>query len=523
MSYPNADALAADLASNAAAKGASLVGTIQGVTAQTILTETREGAANLRARTASTAAALEALSSSYAALTGYAGDTHDVETAPYLTRSNIVLRGNGATLHNNNATAWATNPFVNATLPLGTSDLAAVTHLTFHTISSVSENAIALGSGHGASFATGDLVYLRGATKFTSGGLDSYRNTLRARVLSVAGDIVTLDRLPSPELVADTPTMGNTAEGVVSTISGQDLFFLYRPEISDFTLKSDLGEAIKMGGIIDGTIRDLRIEAINGFGLGGVENLLVENISFLAHRKIAEIAENSHGVTYRTFRGSLVTGAGSPGPFYMQIGENSRDCVMEDFVVSSGAQDAGSGNNACALQSGAHNIIRNSRLSFPSHTGSVLAFQANAASGNPADDSGFENLLVNCVSPLQFFTVNDGGAGINRCWFRNLKFFGTPSARAGYIGGNGTIYDNVWCEHGAATFITGSNMTVVNCYFPDGFTNLTPTIMRANNIHDPAPIPISYRQPFVEVGVLKQLLTKLGSGAGGVHPTKQQT
>ena len=96
-------------------------------------TASAEGAVSISARTAPTAAALEALSSEFAELTGFAGASHTVETAPYLTRDRLVIRGNGAELRNVNPTPLSLNDPAAAAqvaLPLGTSTVWCTDALT---------------------------------------------------------------------------------------------------------------------------------------------------------------------------------------------------------------------------------------------------------------------------------------------------------------------------------------------------------------------------------------------------------
>jgi hypothetical protein len=474
--------------------------------AQTVIDATLEGTVGIGSRSEPTAAALEALVAETGALTGFAGATHTVETAPYLRRDNLVIRGNGATLRNVNTTAWSVNDFVSAVLPLGTSNLLASYALysdASDEIVSVEGNMIALPAGAVAArgYAVGEHYYCRGATEHaydtTTNGVVWHwhvpRNVRRGRIVAIAGDILTLDQALPAEFVADAPKIAIIRPGAPSLIAGQDLYYLYNPRIEGLTLVSDQGEAVKLGGIVGGVLRDLRIEAVNGVVLGALERTLVENVDFLAHRKIVEIAEGSRGAVFRNFTGTLVAGSGAPSPFFIQIGESSDDCVIEGFNVSCGGLDAGAGSNAIAILSGRRNTVRKSIFDLRGHTGPLTALQAVASPGNSNDDSGFEDLVVIGDSPQQFFTVNDSGGGINRGYFRRCKYFGTPTAtvtggtrkRAGRLRGNGTVYEDLWCEKGAGEFDASLTAGIVRrCYFPDGFAGLTDAIFAANDIAD---------------------------------------
>src|SRR5690606_34276792 len=130
-------------------KGAGLVKHENGLTGE----QAYEGAANLRAMSADTAAALETLAASNPVLTGYAGDTHTLDTTPYINRSNLTIYGNGATLYNSGASAIGDDAHV---LPLGTSNLGATDDLTFYTIAS-SAGRVITSTGNGGNFAAGDI------------------------------------------------------------------------------------------------------------------------------------------------------------------------------------------------------------------------------------------------------------------------------------------------------------------------------------------------------------------------------
>jgi hypothetical protein len=111
------------------------------------------------------------------------------------------------------------------------------------------------------------------------------------------------------------------------------------------------------------------------------------------------------------------------------MNENCAECVFEDFNVSSGPNDTS--GSACQMRQGRNNVVRNSILRFPAHTGNGLLLRSHDEAGNPNKDCGFENLQVFLPVCSSFLTVSDAGAGVVRPVFRNVKFFGAVSSRAG--------------------------------------------------------------------------------------------
>jgi len=149
-------------------------------------------------------------------------------------------------------------------------------------------------------------------------------------------------------------------------------------------------------------------------------------------------------------------------------------------VVNSGPNDAKPGVG-CQITAGHNNEIRNSRLRFPAHTGNGLAISSRAEAGNGNVDCGYRNVEVHLPVGNRFFGVNDLGAGIVRPYFIDCKFFGSITDVAGQIEGDQGVLRNVWCEDGALEFIGPcTNWQITDCYFPDGFANLTQALMLAN-------------------------------------------
>jgi len=472
----------------ASTAGAAGIGTADGATVQEIVDETRDGSANLRARTASTAAATEALSAQFAALTGYAGDTHTVETAPYLLRDHLVIQGNGAELRNVNTTPLEIDDIVSVALPLGSSHVYATDDLTYYPVLSTSGLELTVAEGTGANFSAGDLVVVHGATKYVGGGdYEIYRNYARARVVSATATTITLDRMLTAELQADAPVIANSGEGMDAGIPGPPRYYLlFAPHISNITLASDMGSAWKWGGVIDGTFRDIRLTGRNGIVFNAMQDCLFDNIRFLARRKICELAEGSCGTTIRKLHGSL-TDAGTDRPgFFIGIHENSAECVIEDINVSSGPNTTiPATGSAVQLGSGRSNVIRKGVLRFPNHTGAGLSIQSNSTPGSPVVDCGYEMLDVYLPNGSVFLSIGDAGAGVIRPFARDIKFFGSVSSRAVNVVGNGGTLDNVWCEDGGVLFTgTTTNWTIRNCFFPDGFENLTRDRLATNRIYN---------------------------------------
>jgi hypothetical protein len=469
--------------------------TARGLAKRALDTEvlSNEGAANIASRAAPTAAALEALSADYAALLGIAGESHTVETAPYLTRQRLVIRGNGAELRNVNPTPLSTNDVPSGALPMGVSNVWGTEWLTYYPVQSADGTVLALTAGDGDQFAAGNLVVVHGATSYfvSNGEYHVYRHYTRARVLAATASSVTLDRILPDELLADSPVIANADAGASSAIEGlPNYYLLYAPHVSNLTVASDLGETLKWGGVIDGTFRDLIMVGRNGIGLNAAQNCLFENIHFHSWRKIAEFGEGSYGTTFRSVRGSLADartklgGGDDTGPFFLSIAENSAYCVYEDFHVSSGPNNA-TGGVACQLGGGHNNAIRNSTLRFPAHTGDGLVIRSTPTVGNPNIDCGYENIDLHLPVGARFFTAGDAGAGLTRPYFRNIRCFGTVATRAGDIQGDQGVVENVWCESGALRIIQPcTNWRVENNYFPGGFESLTRAALNGNTIRN---------------------------------------
>jgi hypothetical protein len=170
--------------------------------------------------------------------------------------------------------------------------------------------------------------------------------------------------------------------------------------------------------------------------------------------------------------------------FFLSIGENSAECVFEDFRINSGPNNATSGS-ACILASGRRNAVRNSTLVFPAHTGDGLAIRSNATDGNPSVDCGYDNVEVQLPVGRRFFTAADSGAGVTRAYFRNLRCFGAVTSRAGDVQGDQGVVENVWCESGGfRLFDPCTNWRIENNYFPDGFESLSRAALNANIIRN---------------------------------------
>lgn len=452
-----------------------------------------EGAASIAARSAPTAAALEALSAEFSVLTGYAGETHVVETAPYLTRSRLIIRGNSAELRNTEATPLSTTDVPQAALPLGSSNVWATDFLTYYQVQSASGPELTVAAGDGDNFAAGDLVVVHGATLYyvSSGDYNVYRNYTRARVVTATSSTITLDRALPAELLADSPVIANADEGASALYEGPPRYYLlYAPHVSNLAVSSVLGETFKGGGIIDATLRDLFTSGRNGFGLNAAQNCLIENIHFQAWRKIAELAEGSVGTTVRFVTGTLSDastkfgGADDTAGFFMSIGENSAHCVFERFDVNSGPNNA-TGPTACFLGSGHNNAVRDSTLRFPAHTGDGLVIRSNPTAGNPCVDCGYQNIDLHLPVGSRFFSAADAGGGMTRPYFRNIRCFGNVTTRAGDVEGDQGIVENVWCETGAFRLIEPCiNWRIENNYFPDGFELLTRQALTRNTIRN---------------------------------------
>jgi len=452
-----------------------------------------EGTANIGARSEPTAAALEALSAEHAVLTGFAGASHTVETAPYLTRQRLVIRGNGAELRNVNQAPLSTSNVPLAALPIGSSNVWGTDWLTYYTILSASGTVLAVAAGDGANFAAGDLVVVHGATSYfvPNGEYNVYRNIIRARVIAATTTSVTLDRLLPSELLADSPVIANADAGADAGFEGPPRYYLlYAPHISNLTIASDVGETLIWGGVIDGTFRDLTMIGRNGISCNAMQNCLIENVNIQCWRKMVELAEGSFGTVVRSVRGSLSDartkygGGNDTGPFFIAIGENSANCVFEGLDLDSGPNNA-TGGTACLLANGRNNVVRNSSLRFPAHTGSGLVIRSVATAGHSCVDSGYENIDLHLPIGSKFFSAADAGGGMTRCFFRNIRCFGTVGTRAGDIQGEQGVVENVWCESGGFRLLDPcTNWRIENNYFPDGFESLTREALNGNTIRN---------------------------------------
>lgn len=460
--------------------------------AQQGLERTDENAVSIAVRSEPTAAALEALTVDNGLLTGEPGAVYTVEQAPFITRGRLAIRGNGAELRNVSQTPLNVEHNLSAALNLGVSTVWETSYLTYYPVLSASGPELALEAGAGANFAPGDLVVLHGATKFfvpfgEDYGYDVFRNYLRARVISVSGDSVVLDRGLPRQLLADEPVIANADEGMESYLPGAPRYYLlYAPHISNLTIASDVGSVFNYGGVIDGVFRDLEMEGRNGVALNAMQDCLFENIRFRAWRKICELAEGSYGTVVRGLRGTLSDastrfgGASDVAPFFIGIVENCAECVFENLDVNSGPNNA-SGGVACQLAAGRNNEIRNSRLRFPAHTGYGVSITSRPEAGMANVDSGYRNVEVHLPSCSVFFAVADLGGGVERPYLVDCKFFGSVVQRAGEVQGNGGLLRNVWCEDGGLRLNSPStNWRIEGCYFPAGFLNLTPELLKAN-------------------------------------------
>jgi hypothetical protein len=453
-----------------------------GATLQAQAASSDEGGANIEARTEPTAAALEALSDEFALLTGRAGVTHTVETAPYLRRDRLTIRGNGAELRNVNQTPLSGGAdSEQATLPVGNSNVWSTDALTYYPVVSTDGIVLTVRSGDGDNFADGTLVVVRGATHFNivAGDYNVYRNVIRARVVAATADTITLDRLLPRELLADAPVIANADQGT------DTYYLLHAPHISNLVLSSDVGESLKWGGVIDGTFRDLTFIGRNGIALNAMQDCLIENVHVQGWRKFCELAESSFGTTIRHLRASLAdastkrNGSSDVAPNFISLGENCAECVFDDLLVNSGSND--STLNACQLGPGRNNEIRNSVLRFPAHTGPALAIQSGGFAGNEIVDCGYRNVTVHAPVCSRFFLIKDVAQTVIRPYLIDVKCFGVPTVSAGFVSGDQGVLSNIWCEHGALD-LSGSftNWVIERCYFPDGFTNLTPEVLQAN-------------------------------------------
>jgi hypothetical protein len=448
-------------------------------------------------------AELEELALSETSLVGFTGAQHTVEITPFPAAANLSIDLNRAELRNTNTTSPAQNGIVQSPLSLGMMAFQAHRALSYDPIASTTGNVIHLSAGAGARYAQGDVAQLIGATKETIGvvgvsgaNYDSYRNCMHARITDVVGDDVTLDRDPGRYLLEDAPSMapvkGVSAADVVPSLAPIDWFVGFRPRVTNGTLSSDLGETFSgYSARIDGVFRDLVLNGRKAISVNAQQDCLWESIDIgNSWMRIVELAMNSNGTTVRHVRGTLsswagkLDGADDVGTFQLSIGENSTDCMFDDFIVSTGCNDGGAGSNACILGYGRNNRIVNSTLCFPAHTGTILGIVSSAAEGFSNDDCGFRDCLIDAPVCTQFFSITDLGAGVNRPYLVDMTFHGAPSVRAGLINGEGCVdgvLRNVHCEAGALGFATPiKGWKIDGCHFPDGYTGLTDDILDQN-------------------------------------------
>ena len=468
--------------------------------------------ANIRTRSASTAAAFKTLSQTYN-LEGYAGDVHVNETVVFLERDNFKLYGNGATIRNTNTTALTVNDTVSYVFFLGTSNYADTHRLTPYAVSSAS-GPIMTSVGNGSSkFAVGDKVVMLGATRYDATGAGLYyiyRNYHYSIVIAVTADTITLESAPPRELLADTPTIANATQQSLTSVwpEAPGYHLLYAPMIENVKLKSDVGGLYSGGGVINGVFRDIVAEGRNGWALNAMHNCLVDGLRFTAWRKCLELAEGSHRTVIRNVRGSIQDWAAKgdigASPFFVAMNENCAACTFDDLDLDFGATSAS--GNAVQLGSGRDNEIRNARFRGSAHTGVALAVQARSEPGMSNLRSGYRNVYLDMPTPSSFFSCNDGGAGIDRAYCVDSTFIGTPTVRGSLLAGtNGSYLRNYvqngniefagtvtgWriegntVDNGALTFpTTFTNNRVVGNYFKNGFNNLTSALLRSNTIAD---------------------------------------
>jgi hypothetical protein len=480
--------------------------------AQEAIKRMDENGISISKRNDLTAAALEGLALENPLLICAAGEQYTVDTAPYLRRQGLIIRGNGAELRNVNQTPLDVDHNVNVALPLGVSMVWDTPLLTYFAVQGANGSALTLPTGAGASFAPGDLVVLHGALTYPGPGnaYEVYRNYLRARIVEVAGDAVVLDRAPPAQLLADSPVIGNTANAHQTGLPGYPQYYLlYAPHISNLRIASDVGETFKHGGVIDGVFRDLTLEGRNGLVLNALQDCLFENIRFRAWRKICELSEGSYGTVVRNMRGSLTDastgfgGAPDTAPFFIGISENCAECVMDDIAVDSGPNDT-TGGAGVIFGAGRSNELRNSRLRFPALTAPALSIQTVADAGHSNVDCGFRDLAVTAPVCSQFFSCSDAGAGLLRPYLATSRFYGTPTLRAATLRGvEGRLRDNFF-ESGDVHLDTastrwriesntingkmvlggGTGNVIRGNFIRDGFDGLTNAFLKANSVAD---------------------------------------
>lgn len=451
--------------------------------------ERRDGRANINARTASTAAALETLADTYAGLDGFAGATHTVEVTPYFSALN--LDGNGATLQNstNSVNIWEYGA-----LTIGFSHPATSAELTQYSVASISGATVTMTTaGDSASLPAGCIAQFQGALFYTAQGADIYRNKYRRRVIASAAGVLTLDRALPLDLVADTPiTVANADEGVAEPGTGEVLKFLDAPRISNIKLVSDYGKAIARSAALDLFMRDFQTEGRTGFALNAHSFGKIENFTFRVWAKVVELSDSSEGTVVSGFTGLLYDNAADPyDDFIMAIGENSKHCIIENFNIDCGPKTAGIGY-LVTLPPGVGNKIRHGKLFCPAATGTVLYMNSRAEAGMTNEGCVFEDIEIHAVTPRRFVKVLDGGAGLSNFTVRGITGYGAPTYEdvAGYpsaisIKGTEGLVEDLWFENGACHIDAATANTVFrNNYFPLGFSNLTQALLQANSIYD---------------------------------------
>lgn len=450
------------------------------------------------------AAALGKLATSAGRLSLQADQT--VETAPFIQRNNFTLDGGSGTITNTNTTPLGDDDTPSATMFLGTSNLLDSDALTYYAVSAVS-GMVLTSTGNGGNFPIGKNIVMRGATKYTAGSFDVYRNTWRAIVIAQTDDTITIDRVPPAELIADSPEVA-VAESDTSAFTGAPGYYLLaRPRIYNQSFASVTGTIFTGGGVIDGVIRDVVTVGRNGLALNAMQDCLIDGLHFRAWRKMVELAEGSYGTTVCNVRGTLddytLHSDIGAAPFFIAMNENCAECVYEKFVVSSGVNIAS--GNACNMGAGRDNEIRNSTFRFPAHTGVALALQSNATAGNGLLRCGYRNVKVIAPVCSFFLSVGDAGGGVDEPYVIDCSFRGTPTTRAAnLIGTNGKLLrnrfesGNISCtgtmtgwriedNYIPGTFAfpaTFTNNKVVGNYIGGGFTNLTAALLESNDIRD---------------------------------------
>ena len=102
--------------------------------AQEAIKRMDENGISISKRNDLTAAALEGLALENPLLICAAGEQYTVDTAPYLRRQGLIIRGNGAELRNVNQTPLDVDHNVNVALPLGVSMVWDTPLLTYFAV-----------------------------------------------------------------------------------------------------------------------------------------------------------------------------------------------------------------------------------------------------------------------------------------------------------------------------------------------------------------------------------------------------